>query len=636
MKREWFLRSMLVTMAMFVVLIFAGTSDAQTGNLQRFSITPMPSPSAGVAVFRDHPNKAGIIIESPITNLSFSSNMDGIVDQRSEPGRGRYVLVIEPFTQIIVVDAPGYIQGRFRVGNPAARDVLYYEIEAEESDPELISVIFNVQPQNARLYVDDQLTETNQAVPLLPGTKTVRIEQEGHRPLEDVVKVSPQNILFNYELQEVDIVPMQVRANVPGARVLIDRVDQGSIDQSGLFGYFLYPGEYVLSLQASGYLPANTTIDVHEEEQNFFEFELEPNVGILELSLRPEEATVLINRQDYSGRHTIELAPGRYRLQVENEGYDSHSESIEIELNQTINREITLQPHFGSLQFMVTPGDARVRLVDGDDQVVESWHGLRLLRGLKVGEYTIVAEAAGHQPREQRIQIMRDETLELRFELIEGDSFFCENYVRDIDSNEYAVIQIGEQCWMAENLRTTRYRDGSRILNVQSASDWGSLQTGAWVHYENQSLQEVEYGKLYNWYAVDSDHGLCPEGWHVPGDEDWMEMEQYLGMPDSELRGQGDRGLTHSIGDKLRKTMWNRSRTHISDSGNGSGFSALSGGFRNYYGVFFGRGNLAGWWTASGDSVTRAWSRSIGINESHVSRNLSNKRSGYSVRCIQE
>ena len=238
MRIEWFLRSMLLSKLMLAALLFAGTSDAQTGNLQRFSITPIPPPSEGVAVFRDHPDKAGIIIESPTTNLSFSSNMDGIVDQRSEPGRGRYVLIIEPFTQIIVVDAPGYIQGRFRVGNPGVRDVLYYEIEPEERTPDLISVIFNVEPDDARLFVDNQQTETNRTVQLSPGSAEVRLERESYRTILDAITINPDNIQFNYVLSEVDIVPVRFSANTPGARVLIDGVEQVIIDDSGISAFF--------------------------------------------------------------------------------------------------------------------------------------------------------------------------------------------------------------------------------------------------------------------------------------------------------------------------------------------------------------------------------------------------------------
>jgi len=415
---EWGLKWMLSVIAVFfLLLLFSENSYSQTGDLKRFSITPMPEHPEGVAVFRDHPDKAGIIIESPTTNLSFSSNMDGIVDQRSEPGRGRYVLIIEPFTQIIVVDAPGYIQGRFRVGNPGVRDVLYYEIEPEERTPDLISVIFNVEPDDARLFVDNQQTETNRTVQLSPGSAEVRLERESYRTILDAITINPDNIQFNYVLSEVDIVPVRFSANTPGARVLIDGVEQGIIDDSGNFGVFLYPGQYSLSIQLSGYLPQNATIDVTEEEANQFDFQLEQNIGGLQIDLTPTDAQVLINRLDYTGQRQIELAPGRYRLEVEKKGHESHNETIEIERNQILSRRISLEAHTGSLQFNITPGDARVRLRDQNRQIIRSWEGINIVRDVLVGQYTLLAEADGFETWRQDIEIAKNRQLQIQAEM---------------------------------------------------------------------------------------------------------------------------------------------------------------------------------------------------------------------------
>jgi len=400
-----------------LILIVAGSGMAQTGDLQRLSITPVDAPDAGIPVFRDHPDKAAIIIESSLTNLVFESNMGGIVDQRSEPARGRYILIVEPFTQILQVNAPGFITGRFRVAAPQARDVLYYEIEPEERAPDLISVIFNVEPGDATLYVDDQLTEANQTVQLVPGTHQVRLEREGYRIIEDAVTVSPDNILFSYQMEEIDIVPVRITANVPGARVFIDGLEQGVIDNSGIFGYFLYPGQYAVSLQMSGYLSENATIDVEEDGENRFEFRLEPAVGFLVLDVNPAGAQIRINRQDYTGQRRVELSPGRYRLEVEKQGHDPHSEMVEVALNQTISRSINLTAHVGNLQFTVTPGNSRVRLQDSAGQTVESWEGINMMRGLPVGDYRLEVSAQGYRTQTRDFAIQRNETASVQIEL---------------------------------------------------------------------------------------------------------------------------------------------------------------------------------------------------------------------------
>ena len=414
MVTKWVLQ--LVLLACFVFHIPVRV-HSQPAELRRLSITPVAPPSAGIPVFTDHPDKAGIIIESPITNLSFTSNMDGIVEQRSELGRGRYILILEPFTQIITVDAPGFITGRFRVANPQARDVLYYEVRPEQVIPDLVPAIFNVEPADARLYVDDQLTETNRTVQLPPGVKQLRLEREGYRVIEDVITVSMDNVLFTYRMEEIDIVPVRITANVPGTRVLIDGIEQGTIDNSGNFGHFLYPGQYAVSLQMSGYLPENTTIEVGEDGENRFVFQLEPSVGILVLDVTPADAQVRINRQDYSRQRRVELAPGRYRLEVEKQGHDPHSEMVEIVLNQTLSRSISLPAHIGSLQFTVTPGNAQVRLRSVEGQILQSWEGINLLRGLPVGGYRLEVSAQGYRTQTRDVAIQQNETSHVRVEL---------------------------------------------------------------------------------------------------------------------------------------------------------------------------------------------------------------------------
>ncbi len=437
----WISRSTLASLAMLVALLFCGLAHAQIGDLQRLSITPVDAPDAGIPVFRDHPDKAAIIIESSLTNLVFESNMGGIVDQRSEPARGRYILIIEPFTQILQVNAPGFITGRFRVAAPQARDVLHYEIEPEERAPDLISVIFNVKQDDATLYVDDQLTEANQTVQLVPGVHQVRLEREGYRIIEDAVNVSPGNIQFNYEMEVIDLVPVYISSNVPEARVLIDGTERGQIDRAGGFGLFLYPGSYALTVIQSGYVTRNENLEVAEEGQNRISVDLQRNVGELALDLTPSDASVELNLQGYSGQDLVELAPGRYRLDVIKDGYAPHSESIEIVRNERLERSITLEAYTGSLKFTASPSDAKVTLLDRYGEVVANWQGINLLRNLKVGTYILQVEAPDHLPMEQTIAISRDQTLEHRIVLTEGTPWDRDTQTRVVEAREPQTVR---------------------------------------------------------------------------------------------------------------------------------------------------------------------------------------------------
>jgi hypothetical protein len=388
------------------LFLLTGAADAQT-TLQRLTVTQSTTEARGT-VFINHPDKAGIIIESPLTNLRFGSNMNGIVEENHQSGLGEYVLIIEPITQIITIDAPGYMQERIRIGSMAPRDVRYFLVEPEEQGSELISVIFNVQPQDALLFVDGQQTDINRAVQLAPGAKQIRIERDGHRSVEQEIHVDSDHILFEYRLNEVDIVPVRIQSNITGARVSIDGDERGEIDSSGFLGLWLYPGSYLLEIRQSGYLTQTLEITVQEEGENRFNFTLDRNVGELALNVTPSDAHVSVNRQNYTGQRQIELAPGRYRLDVEKDGYEPHSETFDLERNQRLSRRIELAPHTGNLRFNITPGSARVTLQNAQGQQVQNWQGMQHIRSLPVGNYRLSATAGGYEEWSDRISIAKD------------------------------------------------------------------------------------------------------------------------------------------------------------------------------------------------------------------------------------
>ena len=101
--------------------------------------------------------------------------------------------------------------------------------------------------------------------------------------------------------------------------------------------------------------------------------------------------------------------------------------------------------------------------------------------------------------------------------------------VTDIDGNVYETIQIGEQVWMAENLKTTHYNDGSEIPTGYSGSEGAQLETGAYAVYDDDPVNADVYGNLYNWYTVDDSRGICPENYHIPTDDEWYILLEYLG-----------------------------------------------------------------------------------------------------------
>jgi uncharacterized protein (TIGR02145 family) len=197
----------------------------------------------------------------------------------------------------------------------------------------------------------------------------------------------------------------------------------------------------------------------------------------------------------------------------------------------------------------------------------------------------------------------------------------CPDIVTDIDGNVYQVVQINDQCWTKENLRTTRYNNGSVIPNVTSDDAWINLSSPAWCNYNNSPANDAVYGKLYNWYTVAAGN-LCPTGWHVPTDAEWTTLTSFLG------------GEIVAGGKMKSTTGWNAPNTAAT---NESGFSGLPGGYRTIgYGHFASVGGTGSWWSSTESSTTGAWVRYLSYDDGNAIRLGSTKRYGFSVRCLRD
>ena len=229
--------------------------------------------------------------------------------------------------------------------------------------------------------------------------------------------------------------------------------------------------------------------------------------------------------------------------------------------------------------------------------------------------------------------------------------------VTDIDGNEYETVKIGDQWWIAENLLTTRYRNGDDILTGLIDAEWRETTSGAYTIYPHDEVDGINsdaemvdaYGKLYNWYAVDDDRGLCPEGWHVPSDEEWKQLEMHLGMTREEAdrsHGRGNPSEWRGVdeGGKLKSTRTEpdahpRWREPNRGATNESGFLGLPGGnfhpdWHMVLGVKY-HGIYGTWWSSSSYGPYLAWDRIVGGNYITVGRTTgTSKRFGRSVRCI--
>jgi len=206
--------------------------------------------------------------------------------------------------------------------------------------------------------------------------------------------------------------------------------------------------------------------------------------------------------------------------------------------------------------------------------------------------------------------------------------------VTDIDGNVYQTVTIGSQVWMAENLKVTHYRNGDPIPHVTDSGVWSGLTSGAYCEYNNDVNNVTTYGRLYNWYAVDDSRNIAPEGWHVPTDEEWKQLEMYLGMSQAQADASGWRGTDE--GGKLKATGTTHWSSPNTGATNESGFSALPGGGRYLNGYFDTMGYLASFWSSTESGSYGAWGRHLSFSHSQVYRSDYSKRDGFSVRCVRD
>jgi len=206
--------------------------------------------------------------------------------------------------------------------------------------------------------------------------------------------------------------------------------------------------------------------------------------------------------------------------------------------------------------------------------------------------------------------------------------------VTDIDGNVYQTVIIGGQCWMAENLKVTHYRNGDPIPHVPDNSEWASYPSGAYCNYWNKESYVATYGRLYNWYAVDDGRHLAPEGWHVPTDAEWKKLEMYLGMSQASVDSTTWRGTDE--GGKLKEVGTSHWYPPNAGATNESGFTGLPGGQRVSAGLFISNRYIGYFWSSTEFSSTVSWERALCNELAQTYRLRSSKNFGYSIRCVRD
>ncbi|MDD4149668.1 MAG: FISUMP domain-containing protein, partial [Bacteroidales bacterium] len=191
----------------------------------------------------------------------------------------------------------------------------------------------------------------------------------------------------------------------------------------------------------------------------------------------------------------------------------------------------------------------------------------------------------------------------------------------DADNNHYAVVSIGNQTWMYENLLTTKYNNTESIPFITDNSDWGEQANGAYSWYDNNIENKDVFGALYNWYTVINEDSICPHGWSMPDTLDWQELINYAGN-------------NLSAGGKLKQTGVDLWQNPNAGATNEYGFTALPGGFREHSGTFENVFQSGTWWSTNDFNADSSWLFSMSYLNTKAEQIVNSKKTGNAVRCI--
>lgn len=202
--------------------------------------------------------------------------------------------------------------------------------------------------------------------------------------------------------------------------------------------------------------------------------------------------------------------------------------------------------------------------------------------------------------------------------------------VSDQDGNIYHTVTIGTQTWMSDNLKAIHYNDGTPINNIKDNTEWSIAVSGAYCWQSNDTLNREPYGALYNWFAVQTGK-LCPAGWHIPSDDEWTALTEYLGGADTAASQLKETGFTHWMYPNMGAT-------------NSSGYSALPGGYRNNAGSYKRTftvngevmGNFGYWWTSTEADTYKSLARNMYSDIYRVGELSADKKYGLSIRCLRD
>lgn len=348
-----------------ILLLFTHNLTAQ---LREFHITERaPDGTSVVQASSDYPNNAMILVYSDLENLDFRSSIAGINQQRYNTRANRYEILVSPQRQILFVAASGFIEQRIALVNPSAKEVFYYQVE-ERKGQDQVSVIFLVEPKDAKLFIDNIPTDINQTVSVPLGIVDVRLERKGYKTITQKLVISKNQVDYSFYLKKLEPVPLLLNTNVSGITVLIGDSAIGETNEKGNLTLTAIPGNYEVVFKSEKHHTKRIDIEVKDESDiklnrqiNSFDVLLDPITEQVTFTIQPNQASIVMRDENgkvykkWNGSSQLNDVPiGKYKIEVSAPGYKTATKNILVkretnnEIKLTLNEPVSFRKLFVS------------------------------------------------------------------------------------------------------------------------------------------------------------------------------------------------------------------------------------------------------------------------------------------------
>ena len=569
-----------------------------------------------------------IKILTDIPGLKFDANIS-ITHQEFK--NGSYRLFVSPTERKLTIMKDGFIPLEYVLPLKIESNNVYVMILTRQS-AEVIKntnttglILLKTEPDKADVRINGEFKgKTPFQLELAEGKYNYKLSKSLFHSFEgsfeikanETTKPEPIKLLKNYGSLNIKTLPED------GVEI---EIDQKPINAKSPYIIDLLPsGEHELGLSKDMYEPVSIPFAIEDNAQTPLTITMTPVFGTININANPLAEIYIDGNLMAKGNFKGRLVKGMHTIEIKLDKYYTQTIKQDIQINKNENLSIDLKPKLGLLMVMSAKPEEANLYIDG------KLYGNTplIVKDLLIGSHTIKLEKEGFKPLTKTIEIIENEKVTEQLELfpIEETSQSLPGAGAGagvtFNGYKYSSIVMGNgQEWMAENLRTDRYRNGELIPNVTRRIKWENIKSGAWAHYDNNSQYENPYGKLYNWYAVSDNRNLCPQGWHVPSDDELTKLINYLG---GEIVAGG----------KMKSTQyWQSSEENAT---NESGFTALPAGLRSHNGIFFFIVKYCGWWSSTEYTSGNAWSRGLIFTNGISARGSSIKGLGFSVRCLRD